>query len=261
MPKLLRQHDDRAALGRFVGQRGELRRVRELLLRNATRRRPELRGLAVAQRDRSGLVEQQHVDVASGFDRAPRRRHDVRLDHAVHARNADRREQPADRGRNQADEQSHQHGQPDHLPLRGTGDCVDRKRQQCGHRDQEDQRQRRQQDRECDLVRCALALGAFHHRDHAVEEAVARVGGNAHDQPVGQHARAAGHRRAIAAGRAHDRGRLAGNRRLVDRGHAVDDVAVARHHLARLDQHHVALAQLARVHRATAVHRGACHRA
>ena len=41
-------------------------------------------------------------------------------------------------------------------------------------------------------------------------------GGDAHDDPVGQHPRAAGDRAAVAAGLADDRRRLAGDRRLVD---------------------------------------------
>ena len=51
---------------------------------------------------------------------------------------------------------------------------------------------------------------------------------DAHDDPVGQHARAAGHRREVAAGLADDRRRFAGDRALVDRGDAFDDLAVER---------------------------------
>ena len=105
---LLGEHDDRAALGRLVGQRGELRHVGQLALGDA-RRRMELRRLPVAERDRAGLVEQQHVHVACGFDRPTRGRDDVGADHAVHARDADGGEQSADRGRDQADQQCDQH--------------------------------------------------------------------------------------------------------------------------------------------------------
>ena len=49
-----------------------------------------------------------------------------------------------------------------------------------------------------------------------------------HYDPVGEHARAAGHRRAVAAGFANHRRRFAGDRRLVHRGDAFDDFAVAR---------------------------------
>ena len=65
---LLGQHDDAAAFGRFVGQRGELRRVGQRRQSHA-RRRDELDRLAIAERDRAGLVQQQHVDVARRFDR------------------------------------------------------------------------------------------------------------------------------------------------------------------------------------------------
>ena len=70
-----------------------------------TRPRHELHRLAVAERDRAGLVEQQRVDVAGRFDRAAAHRDHILLDHPVHARDADGREQPADRRRDEADEQ------------------------------------------------------------------------------------------------------------------------------------------------------------
>ena len=55
--------------------------------------------------------------------------------------------------------------------------------------------------------------------------------------------RAAGDRRAVAAALADDGRRLAGDRRLVHRGDPLDHLAVARDHLAGLDDDHVALAQ------------------
>ena len=99
----LGQHDDAAAFGRFVGQRRELRRVGQVRQVDAIGGN-EFHRLAVAHRDRAGFVEQQHVDVAGGFDGAARHRDHVGLNHAVHAGDADRRQQAADRGRNQADQ-------------------------------------------------------------------------------------------------------------------------------------------------------------
>ena len=60
----------------------------------------------------------------------------------------------------------------------------------------------------------------------------------AHDDAVGEDARAAGDAGAVAAGLADHRGRLAGDGRLVDRGHALDDLAVAGDDLAGLDHDH-----------------------
>ena len=105
---LLRQHHDAAAFRRLVRERGELGGVGEVALGDAGRR-DEGRRLAVAERDRAGLVEQQHVHVAGGLDRAAGRRDHVRLDHAVHAGDADRGEQAADRRRDQADEERDEH--------------------------------------------------------------------------------------------------------------------------------------------------------
>jgi hypothetical protein len=50
---------------------------------------PERGRLAVAERDGAGLVEQEYVDVAGGLDRTAARGDDIRLDHPVHARDAD----------------------------------------------------------------------------------------------------------------------------------------------------------------------------
>jgi hypothetical protein len=107
--------------------------------------------------------------------------------------------------------------------------CVhaeDRERQQRDGDAQEDDGQRHQQDGQRDLVRRLLPLGAFDHGDHAVDEGLAGIDGDAHDQPVGQHARAAGHGREVAAGFADHRRRFAGDGAFVDRGHAFDDLAV-----------------------------------
>ncbi len=110
------------------------------------RRGEELDRLAVAERDRAGLVEQQHVDVARGLDRAPRVGDHVGLDHAVHPGDADRREQTADRGRDQAHEQRHEHRDRHELPLAAGLHGEGREGQQRRGREQEDDRQRGQQD-------------------------------------------------------------------------------------------------------------------
>ena len=70
-----------------------------------------------------------------------------------------------------------------------------------------------EQDRQRDLVRRLLPLGAFDQRDHAVEEGGARRRGDAHLDPVGQHRGAAGDGRAVAAGLADDGRGFAGDGR------------------------------------------------
>ena len=61
---------------------------------------------------------------------------------------------------------------------------------------------------------------------------------------IGEHARAAGDGRTIAARLANDGSRFAGDRRLVDRGDAFDDLAVGRDQLAGGHEHHIARTQL-----------------
>ena len=92
-------------------RRGELRRVRQIAFAHA-RQRHELRRLAVAERDRAGLVEQQRVDVARRLDRAAGHGEHVEAHQPVHAGDADRRKQRADGGRDQGHEQRDQDDAP-----------------------------------------------------------------------------------------------------------------------------------------------------
>ena len=69
-------------------------------------------GLPVAERDGAGLVEQQRVDVAGRLHGAAGHGEHVVPHQAVHAGDADGREQPADGGRDEADEQGDQHRRP-----------------------------------------------------------------------------------------------------------------------------------------------------
>ena len=91
-----------------------------------------------------------------------------------------------------------------------------------------------------------MPLGALDQPDHAVEEGRAGRGGDADADPVGQHLRAAGDGRTIAAGFADDRSGFAGDRRLVDRSHALDHLAVGGDRIAGFDQDDIADLELGR---------------
>ena len=71
--------------------------------------RQQLGGPPVAVGDGAGLVEQEHVDVAGRLDRAAGHGQHVAAYQPVHAGDADRREQGADGGRDQADQQGGEH--------------------------------------------------------------------------------------------------------------------------------------------------------
>ena len=104
---LLGQHDDAAAFrvssASEASCAASARSFRLDAGRGMKRRRH-----AIAQRDRAGLVEQQHIHVARRFHRASAHRQHVALKHAIHAGDADGAEQSADRRRNQADQQRDQ---------------------------------------------------------------------------------------------------------------------------------------------------------
>ena len=123
-----------------------------------------------------------------------------------------------------------------------------RKRLQRHDDQQEDQREHGQQDVQRDFVRGLLPFGALDQRDHAVQERVPRIGGDAHFDPVRNDPRAAGHGRPVAARFANDRRRFAGDRRLVDRRDAFDDLAVGRDEFAGVHHDHVVLAEARRRH-------------
>ena len=230
------------ALGCGVGERGESGGAGELVLTDAGHPH-ELGRATVAVGDRAGLVQQQGGDVARGFDGAARHREDIALHEAIHACDADRREQRADRRRDEADQQRDQHRNAH----RSGG--VGRDRIQREHDDHEDDRQTRQQDAERDLARCLLAARTLDKGDHPVDERLAGLGGDAHDDAIGEHAGAAGHRAAVAAGLADDRCGLSGDRRLVDGRNAPHDVAVAGDELTGGHQHDVAEREFGRGHR------------
>ena len=88
---------------------------------------------AIAERDRAGFIEQQNIDVARGFDRASARRENVSPNESIDPADADRAEQSADRGRNQADEQrdEHRNTDVDRVRLAGRGFAVMREGRQA----------------------------------------------------------------------------------------------------------------------------------
>ena len=63
-----------------------------------------------------GLVEEQRIDVARSLDRAARGGDNIETDKPIHAGDADGRQKPADRRRNEADEQRDQDGRGEDGP-------------------------------------------------------------------------------------------------------------------------------------------------
>ncbi len=112
---------------------------------------------------------------------------------------------------------------------------------QQGSRDeQEDQRECRQNQRQGDLVRRALAVGSLDETNHPIQEGVALVRGDLDDDTIRKNMSAAGDAGAIAAGLANHGRRFPGNGRLIYRGYAFNDLAVAGNGLAGDDHHPVA---------------------
>ena len=236
---LLGQHNDGAAFRGLVGKRGELCGIRQLPFADA-RQGHELRRLPVAERDGARLVEKQRIDVARGLDRAAGHGQHVEAHEPVHPCDADGRKQRADGRRNKRHEQRHKHDNRD-LAARVGGKARDAR-----DREDEDDGHAGQQDIQRDFIGRFLTLGAFDKPDHPVEEGRALGRGDAHDNPVGDHHRATGHGRAVAARLPDDRRGLAGDGGFVHGGNALDDLAIRRDQIARLHKDDVAGLQLDR---------------
>ena len=189
---LLGEDDDAPSFGGLVGKRRQLSTV-DQLLDDQCRTGQELDRMAIAQRDGTGLVEQQRVHVAGRFDRPTADRDHVVLGQPIHSRDADRGQQPADGRGNEADEQRDQHRR------RNGYAAVGRERLEADHREQEDDGEPGQQDGEGDFVGRPLTGGALDEGDHPVDEGLARIGRDADDDPVGEHPGAAGDGRTVAA--------------------------------------------------------------
>ena len=121
-------------------------------------------------------------------------------------------------------------------PLPSGLHAIQREGQQRDRRQQEDDRQGGQENIERDFIRRLLALGAFHHGDHPVQETFPRAGRDANDEPVGEHLRAACDGAAIAAAFPYDRRAFAGDRALIHGRHPFDDLAVGGDEIACLHE-------------------------
>src|SRR5262249_33615464 len=164
----LGQHDNGAPFGRLVSERRKLRGTRQVLLRD-TRGWNKCRRRSIAERDGSGLVEKQHVNVAGRFDGASGHGDDIALDQTVHSGNTDGGEQASDRGRNEANQQRYQ--DKDIL----WGSRIDSERLQRHYRQQKDSGQTCKENIERNFVRRFLPSRSFHQLDHAIKEGFARI--------------------------------------------------------------------------------------
>ncbi len=85
---LFRQNHDAAAFRRFIRKGSQLGRIGNRRVLHSLGWN-KCRGLPVPQRDGACFVEEQHVHIPRRFDGFPRHGNHVRLDHAIHARDAD----------------------------------------------------------------------------------------------------------------------------------------------------------------------------
>ncbi len=178
-----------------------MRGIREFELGHAIDRNKFGR-LAVAEGDGSGFVEKQRIHVSRRFHGAAGFGQHVEANEAVHACDSDRRQQRADRCRNEGNEQRHQHDDRD----RTAGIFRETRDRRRG--EDEDDGQPDQQDIQRDLVRRLLALCALDQGDHPIQESRALGRGDADLDLVRQHPGAPRHCGAVSATLPNDGGRI-----------------------------------------------------
>ena len=119
----------------------------------------------------------------------------------------------------------------------------DREGQKRRRNEEEDDGERSEENRKRLFIRRAASLGAFDHLNHLFDEGFARIAFDPHNDPVGKNSGAARDGREVAARLADYRRGFARHRGFVDARNAGDDFAVARDHVARTNNHDVALSQ------------------
>ena len=131
---------------------------------------------------------------------------------AVHTGDADSRQQTADRGRDQADEQRNKRCDGD------VGTHVIGERFERGANDHENEREARKQDGQRDLVRGLLARCTFHQSDHLIQKTLARLGRHLYTDLIGKDLGSPGHGTLVPSRLADHRGALTRDGTLVNRG-------------------------------------------
>ena len=233
---LLGEHDDRAAFWRFVGERSELRRVGQSLLADI-RGGNKLGGLAIAQCDGAGLVEQKVFTSPAASTARPLMASTLYCTRrSMPAMPMAESRPPMVVGMRQTSSETSTKTVCGAFEYIGEG-------LQRDDREQKHDRKAGKQNTERDFVRCLLPRRAFDQRDHAIEKCFAGIGSNANLDPVGEHFRAARDRGAIAAGLADHRRGFTGDGRLVNRSNTFDDFTVACDVAARFHVDDVAGAQ------------------
>ena len=145
----------------IIPQAGEGRAADQLAARGAAHR-DEIRRQAVPIGNGAGFIQDHGVDVPAGFHRFARHGDDIKAGHAVHARDPNGGQQPADGGRDEADGQRDQRG---NLQLDAG---IQANGIQGDDDNQKDDGQRYQQRVQRNFIRCLFPGSAFDQRDHPI---------------------------------------------------------------------------------------------
>ena len=147
----------------------------------------EVGSQTVAKGDGARFVQNHGVHVATGLHGLAGHGDHIEPGDAVHTGDADGGQQAADGGGNQTNHQGDQGGQ------RQLNPAIHSDGVQGDNDNQKNDGQGDQKGAQGDFVGGLFPGGAFHQSDHAVQKAVAGIGGDLDFQPVGHHRGAAGH--------------------------------------------------------------------
>ncbi len=160
---------------------------------------------AIAESDGSCFVEQQHIYIACGFYCAATCRQHIAAYQPVHTAYADGAQQPADSRWDKAYQQRNEYGQRGCCRHQAgfcfavSGKCFERSHSQKKHDSKPGQ-----QNSKSDFIWRFLPACAFHQRDHCIDKGAARIGGNADNNAVADHAGTTCNSTAVAAAFAHN---------------------------------------------------------
>ena len=172
----------------------KLRRIRQHL-RGRAIDRDKIGRHAIAQGDRAGLIQQQSINIASGFHGAAAHRKNVLAQQAVDAGDADGGKQAANGRRYETDQQGNNNC------YGHSGDAGIQGHRHQGHASKKkNQGKPCEQDIERDLVGSLLPLGSFHQSNHAIQERLSWARRDAYHDAIGQYFCSTGYGRTVTAG-------------------------------------------------------------
>ena len=135
----------------------------------------------ITDRNRTGFIEQERIDIASRLDSFTGFRNHIGTQGTIHTGNTDSREKASDRRRNQTYKKRKE------CSNRNNGIGIIGHRFQRDTYHQENEGKYGQQNSQCDFIRSLLTACPFYESNHFIEEAFTGLGSNFHSDMIRKH--------------------------------------------------------------------------